>query len=138
MKYTLVVILLLASAAAQSIPNAPSETRRQIFLAPLRSPTFYLGTGTFAASAIADVHSTKVCEYNRTCVEAYKGHDRYGYVVPLILLVGAAEYGCEIMLHDHHYRWYRRTICPALGIAMSIQHWQDARNIYPNGRVATR
>lgn len=122
-KVYLACLLLGCSAFGQSLPNAPSS----IWKRPLRDPAFYIGTGNFAASAIADVRSTKVCEANRTCVEAYKGHDSYGYIAPQIALVAGMIYGCSLMLSEHkHWRW----ACLAIPIALSIQHWKDASTIY--------
>lgn len=114
---------------APNFPNAPSAAKTEnVYLAPFKHAEFYVGVGVFSASAYADVHSTKVCERNLTCVEAYSGHDRYSYIAPLIGLVAAGTYGCELILHDH--KWYRRFICPGIGIGMSIQHWQDASTVY--------
>lgn len=127
--------LILCCSVFAQIPNAPSAVKKEhVFLAPLKHPEFYVGVGAFASSAIADVHSTKACERNMTCVEAYKGHDTYTYVTPLIGLVAAGTYGCELMLHEH--KWWRRFACSGIGIGMSIQHWKDTVNIYPNDRMA--
>lgn len=141
MKLTLAVLILAVSAAAQSaLPNAPSHVRSQwekkpanVWLSPFKDPAFYVGVANFSASAIADVHSTKVCERNLTCVEAFKGHDHYSYIAPQIALVAGMAYGCSLMLHGHKYwRW----ACVAVPLGLSIQHWKDYRNIYPNGGVA--
>lgn len=132
-KVYLLCLILSCSIFAQ-LPDAPSVKKENVYLAPFKHAEFYAGTGVFSASAVADVHSTKVCERNLTCVEAYKGHDFYGYITPLVGLVAAGTYGCELMLTGH--KWYRRFICPAIGIGMSIQHWQDAKNIYPNNLIA--
>jgi len=128
--------LFLGCSVFAQIPDAPSMTKKAeiVYLAPLKDPEFYVGVGAFSASAIADVHSTKACERNLTCVEAYKGHDSYRYIVPQIAFVVAGTYGCELMLHEH--KWWRRFVCPSIGIGLSIQHWKDASTIYRNDRTA--
>lgn len=130
----LLVISVLTVVSFAQVPDAPStvkhaqETRPpNRWLAPLKDPVFYVGSLEFAASAIADVHSTKVCERNLTCVEAYKGHDSYGYIAPQIALVAAGSYGCSMMLQAHR-RW--RIACLAVPLIFSIQHWKDASTIY--------
>lgn len=129
-----VILLLAGIGLAQPLPDAPSETKKQIYLAPLRSPTFWLSTAVFSAGAIADVHSTRECVRLHQCVEAYPGHDRYGYIAPQIALVAGMTYGCEIMLHYH--KWWRRTVCPGIGIGLSIVHWKDSQTIYYQNPVA--
>jgi hypothetical protein len=51
-----------------------------------------------------------------TCVEAYKGHDRYSFIAPQIALVAAADYGCSLMLYQHK-RW--RIGCLAVPVLLS-------------------
>jgi hypothetical protein len=133
------LVLMLASAAfAQTLVDAPSAIKKpgheNVYLSPFKDPSFYAGVGIFSASAIYDVHSTRACEKTITCVEAYKGHDRYGYIAPQIAIVIAGEYGCFLMLHDH--KWWRRTVCPGIAIAFSIQHWKDGSTIYKNDPIA--
>ncbi len=150
MKTILAILILAVSAAAQSakpltlFPAAPSTTKfaatrwekkpPNVYLSPFKDPSFYLATGNFAASAVYDVHKTKVCEANLTCVEAYKGHDHYGYVVPQIAIVAGANYGCSLMLHDH--KWLKTFLCPLPSVAWSAVHWHDATHIYRNDLVA--
>lgn len=138
MKSALLVLILAVSAAAQSaIPNAPSHVRAQqwekkpanVWIAPFKDPAFYIGVGNHAASAIVDVHSTQACIANKTCVEAYPGHERYRYVAPLIALEAGAQYGCSLMLSGHKkWRWG----CLGISAAMSFYHWKDASTIYKN------
>lgn len=133
------LVLFLASTAFAQVPNAPSHVRTQlekkpnIFLAPFKDPAFYIGVGNHAASAIVDVHSTQACIANKTCVEAYPGHERYRYVAPLIALEAGAQYGCSLILSQHKkWRWG----CLGISAAMSFYHWKDASTIYPNDRKA--
>lgn len=131
-KYLAVALLLVATAVSQEFPQAPSAVKKQgnVWVAPLKSPSFYAGVGVFTASYMADIHHTTACEHSipRGCYEAYKGHDRYIYPLPQIALVAGMTYGCEIMLTDH--KWWRRLVCPGIGIGLSIQHWKDANTIY--------
>lgn len=133
-----VALLLSAAAMAQApLPDAPSAVKQQnVWTAPVKHLSFYVGVGVFTASAIADIHSTTACEHSvpRACFEAYPGHDRYIYALPLVLMVAAATYGCELMLTGHKYlQWI---ICPSIGIALSIQHWIDSRTIYHEDGIA--
>jgi hypothetical protein len=125
------MVMCAMITSAQQVPDAPSVAKRagNVYLSPLRDPAFYIGTGVFTASVVADVHSTKVCEANRTCVEAYRGHDTYRYMAPLVLMTAAGSYGCSLMLHEHHkWRW----ACLAIPVVLSLQHWKDATTIYHN------
>lgn len=134
MKYLFITWLLCLSAAAQSaLPNSPGS----IWVRPLKDPAFYIGTADYTASAIADVHATTACEHSvpRGCYEAYPGHDRYGYVVPQILLVAGMSYGCSLMLSEHR-RW--RWACLAIPVGLSLIHWKDSRTIYRVDPIARR
>lgn len=130
-----ILFFLLGCQAFAQIPDAPSAAKKQnVYIAPLKQPEFYISVGAFSSSAIYDVHSTRVCEANKTCVEAYKGHDRYGYYTPLVGLVVAGTYGCQLMLNEH--KWWRRFACSGIGIGLSIQHWKDGSAIYYEPREA--
>lgn len=144
MRTIAVLILMTTAAMAQGIPDAPSATRptrknaaraANPFTAPFKDPAFYIGTAEFAASAIADVHSTTECEHTNPpqCVEAYKGHDRYSYIAPQIVWMAGVNYACSLMLHDHR-RW--RWACLAVPVALSIIHWKDSQTIYRNDPIA--
>lgn len=137
---TLITVLLLTLGASAQVPNAPSHVRAQwekkpanVWLAPFKDPAFYIGVGNHTASAIVDVHSTQACIANKTCVEAYPGHERYRYVAPLILLEAGAQYGCSLMLSNHKkWRWG----CLGISAAMSFYHWKDSSTIYHESRYA--
>jgi hypothetical protein len=137
MKTIIVALLLVAAAAGQELPQAPSavKAKENAYLSPLKDPFFYAGIGNFAAAGIADVHSTTACEHSvpRGCYEAYPGNDRYAHLLPQLGLVTAASYGCSLMLHGH--RWWR-ALCPLATLPLVISHWRDATHIYPAGGVA--
>ena len=128
----LAVFALSLVTQAQKFPDAPSSTKR-LYFAPFKKWDFYAGIGAFSAAAVADVHSTKVCEANHTCYEAYKGHDTYRYIAPEIALIAGGTYGCQLMF-SYHRRW--RYVCMAFPILLSVQHWKDASTIYKTNTVA--
>lgn len=134
---TILLLILVAAAGAQEIPNAPSAVVKHDnpYTSPLKDPFFYAGIANFAAAGIADVHSTTACEHTNPpqCAEAFKGNDRYAHLLPQLGLVTAASYGCSLMLHGH--RWWR-ALCPLATLPLVISHWRDATHIYRNDAVA--
>lgn len=139
MKRLLVALLIMCGVTmAAPLPDAPSTSKpRSVWLSPFRDPAFYIGSANYAASAVADVHSTLACEHDRPprCVEAYRGHDSYGYIAPQIALVAGAAYGCSLMLSAHrHWRW----ACLVIPVAASLTHWRDATHIYHESPIAGR
>lgn len=134
---SMTIVLATAGAHAGPLPDAPSARVARkppnVWLAPFRDPVFYIGSGEYAASAIADIHHVHDCTADRTCVEAYLGHDRYSYIAPQIALVTGAAYACSLMATGHHkWRW----VCLAIPVAFSLTHWQDATHIYYEPREA--
>lgn len=119
MKYLIVTLLLCLSAAAQSAPHP--------MLSPFKDPYFYGGTLFHTSSVLADVAHSKRCQLERTCLEANPGADSYGRRSIEIVGVGAMNYGCSLMLADHH-RW--RAACLLVPVAVGIFHWRDATRIY--------
>jgi hypothetical protein len=120
MKALIVIIALTAAAFAQ-------QQDQHVFRAPLKDPFFWAGTGFHMSSVLADVAHSQACQAARTCFEVNPGADKYRNRIPEIAFIAAADYGCSLVLHDHH-RW--RVVCMAIPVTIGVLHWRDATRIY--------
>jgi hypothetical protein len=133
MKLVLAVVFLCAFSSAQSLPDAPSTSKKpaNIWLSPFRDPSFYAGTAIHITGVAVDVNFVQHCEKIHTCFEANQGADRWSHRIPEIALGTLARYGCSLMLHDHKY-W--RLICLVPSVAIATYDIVDGTKIHYEAR----